>query len=37
MQFSYSLYKRHYDKIQLKKMEYKKYYGHDREIWEHKK
>jgi hypothetical protein len=36
MQFSYGLYKKHHEEIQVKKAEYKKYYGHDREIWARK-
>jgi hypothetical protein len=33
MQFSYNLYKKHYEEIQRKKMEWVKYPGHDRELW----
>jgi hypothetical protein len=36
MQFSYTLYKRHYEQMQLKKMEYQKYFGQEREMWAHK-
>lgn len=36
MQFSYNLYKKHYEKVQQKKKDYIKYPGHEREEWAHK-
>ncbi len=36
MQFSYNLYKKHYEKVQEKKKDYIKYPGHEREEWAHK-